>query len=247
MLCAYALRADLAEEVDLDGGVYGYHVVVLTDDRRIVDIVNRQDGDGGVIVDIVVYPLRAVGEGRDGLAAVYLLAAVVDRAALDKLDHGVGEQFGVDAEVVLGFERHARRVGYRADAELDAGAVGYLLGDDVAYRLADGVDLCRSHDGQRCVVLDKPVNAADVHLSAADGAGLEAVDLEEHTLRAVEQRLGVGIRGGEAEISVLVHRRDGEQHDVILVVLADELGNVAVVGRKNIRPAAVYRSARSAA
>ena len=79
MLRADRLGADLTEEVDLDGGVYGYHIVILTDDRRVVDVVDGQDGDGGVIVDIVVYPLRAVGEGRDGLAAVYLLAAVVKR------------------------------------------------------------------------------------------------------------------------------------------------------------------------
>lgn len=127
VLCADGFSTDLAEEIDLDGCVYGYHVIVLADDLGIVHIVNGQDLDRRVIIDIVVYPLGAVSKGGNALAAVDLLFGVVDGAALDKLDHGVGEHFGMYAEIVLGFERHTGSIGDCADAELDACTVGDLL------------------------------------------------------------------------------------------------------------------------
>ena len=114
MLRADRLGADLAEEVNLDRGVDGDHVVVLADDVRIVDVFDRQDLDGRVIVDIIINALRTEGKRRDGLAAVDLLFAIVDRAALDELDHGVGEHLGVDAEVVARAE----------DTHRDLAAVG---------------------------------------------------------------------------------------------------------------------------
>ena len=149
MLRADRLGADLTEEVDLDRRVDGDHVVVLADDVRIVDVFDRQDLDGRVIVDIIINALRTEGKRRDGLAAMDLLFAVVDRAALDELDHGVGEHLGVDAEVVLALERHAGRVRDRADAELQARAVRNALGNEAADRLAHVVKLHRRQHRQR--------------------------------------------------------------------------------------------------
>ena len=63
VLCADGFSTDLAEEIDLDGCVYGYHVIVLADDLGVVYIVNGQDLDRRVIIDIVVYPLGAVSKG----------------------------------------------------------------------------------------------------------------------------------------------------------------------------------------
>ena len=57
VLCADGFSTDLAEEIDLDGCIYGYHVIVLADDLGIVYIVNGQDLDRRVIIDIVVDPL----------------------------------------------------------------------------------------------------------------------------------------------------------------------------------------------
>ena len=57
MLRADRLGADLAEEVDLDRRVDGDHVVVLADDVRVVDVFDRQDLHGRVIVDIVINAL----------------------------------------------------------------------------------------------------------------------------------------------------------------------------------------------
>ena len=57
VLRADRLGADLAEEVDLDRRVDGDHVVVLADDVRVVDVFDRQDLHGRVIVDIVINAL----------------------------------------------------------------------------------------------------------------------------------------------------------------------------------------------
>ena len=57
MLRADRLGADLTEEVDLDRRVDGDHVVVLADNIRVVDVFDRQDLHGRVIVDIVINAL----------------------------------------------------------------------------------------------------------------------------------------------------------------------------------------------
>ena len=54
MLRADRLGADLTEEVDLDRRIDGDHVVVLADNVRVVDIVDRQDLDGRVVVDEII-------------------------------------------------------------------------------------------------------------------------------------------------------------------------------------------------
>ena len=81
MLGADGFGADLAEEVDLKSCVYRDHIVVLAYDLGVIDVVDGQDLNAGVIVDEVIYPLGAVGKGGDRLAAVDLLFGVVDGSA----------------------------------------------------------------------------------------------------------------------------------------------------------------------
>ena len=243
VLGADRFRADLTEEVDLDGRVDGDHVVVLADDVGVVDVVDGQYLHCGVIVDKIVDPLRAVSKGGDGLVAVYLLLGVIDRAALKELDHGIGEHFGMYAEVVLGLERHAGSIGDSADAELDARAVGYLLRDEVADGLADLVDDDGRQNGQLVVILDDSVDLRNVKLSAAQASRLIFVYLDEDPLCLVDHRLGIGAVEGEAEVAVAVHGRYLDAECVVLVLGADVARDIAVVGRQKIRPAAVYRLA----
>ena len=191
VLCADALGTDLPPEVDLQRCVDRDHVVVPADDVRVVDIVHRHQRDGRVVVDIIIDPLRAEGKGRDGNAAVDLLAAVVHRAAGDQLDHRVGEHLGVDAEIVLFLQRHAGRVRDRADAQLDAGAVRDQLGDIAADGAAGLVDVRRRQHGQRHIVLHDAVDLADMDLQPAHGAGLAVVDLEEDAFGFLDHRLAV--------------------------------------------------------
>ena len=96
-----------------------------------------------------------------------LLLGVVDSAALDKLDHGVGEHLGVDAKVVLCLKSHAGCIGDSTDTELDACAVGDLLGDEVADCTAGLVDDNRRQNGQLVVKLNDSIDLRNMDLSAA--------------------------------------------------------------------------------
>ena len=107
MLRSDGLCTDLPPQIHLNGSVDGDHIVVSADDVRVIHIVNGQNHDGGVIVDIVIDSLRAEGKCGYGFEGVDLFFAVVDRTAFDQLHHGIGEHLSVDAEIVLGFERHA--------------------------------------------------------------------------------------------------------------------------------------------
>ena len=120
-----------------------------------------------------------------------LLLAVVDRAALDEFDHGVGEHLGVDAEVVLALERHAGRVRNRADAELQARAIRNALGDETADRLAHLVELDRRQDRQIVVVLHDGVDLRNVDQRAAQAARLTVIDLKEDPLGLIEHGVDI--------------------------------------------------------
>ena len=176
-----------------------------------------------------------------------LLFAVVDRAALDEFDHGVGEHLGVDAEVVLGLERHTGRVRNRADAELQARAVRNALGDETADRLAHLVELNRRQDRQVMVVLYDGVDLRNVDQRAAQAAGLTVVDLEEDPLGLVEH--GVNIRAVErqAEVAVAIHRCDLDAYGVIVVLRADAGREVAVIRRNDVGIAGIDGLARRTA
>ena len=247
MLRADRLGTDLTEEVDLDRRVDGDHVVVLADDIRVVDIVDRQDLDGRVVVDEIIDTLRAEGKRRDGLAAVDLLFAVVDRAALDQLDHGVGEHLGVDAEVVLALERHAGRIRDRADAELQARAVRDKVGDEAADRLAHVVKLHRRQHRQVVVILHERVDLRDVDQRAAQRAGLAIVDLEINALGLIEHGVDIRAVEREAEVAVAVHGRDLDAHGVIVILGADAGREITVVRGNDVGIAGVDRLARRAA
>ena len=247
MLRADRLGADLTEEVDLDRRIDGDHVVVLADDVRVVDIVDRQDLDGRVVVDEIIDTLRAEGKRRDGLAAVDLLFAVVDRAALDQLDHGVGKHLGVDAEIVLALERHAGRIRDRADAELQARAVRDKVGDEAADRLAHIVELHRRQHRQVVVILHERVDLRDMDQRAAQRTGLTVVDLEVNTLGLFEHGIDVRAVEREAEVAVAVHRRDLDAHGVVVILGADAGREIAVVRRNDVGIAGVDRLARCAA
>ena len=247
MLGAHALGADLAPKVHLQGGVDGDHIVVLADDLRVVHIVHRQQLNGRVVIDIVIDPLGAVGKGGDALAPVDLLFAVVDGAAFDQLHHGVGKHLGMDAQVVLGFEGHAGGVGDGADAQLDAGPVRNLLGDQVADGDADLIQGHRGQHGQGEAVFHNGVHLADMDLGAADGPGLFVIDLHIDAFGLVDHGLGIGGVVPQAEIAMLVHGGHGHAEGVIAVAAADMAGNIPVIGGDKVRPAAVDRLSGPAA
>ena len=99
------------------------------DDARVVDVADRPQLEGRVVVEEAVQPVGAEGEGADGLGPVEVLADAVDDAGLDEVDDAVGQQLGVDAEVAMVGEGGEDGVRGGADADLDRGAVGDAFGD----------------------------------------------------------------------------------------------------------------------
>ena len=113
---------------------------------------------------------------------MYLLFAVIDCAAVYQFHHGIGEHLGVYAQIVLAFQGQAGGVGYGAYAQLDAGSVRYLLGDEIAYGDAGLIQHGRGQHRQLEAVFHYSVHPADVYLCAAHGSGLLVVHLQEYAL-----------------------------------------------------------------
>jgi len=96
---------------------------VLGDDQRVVGVVDRPELDGGIGVDELVGVLRSDAEGGDGLALADALARVVDDTLADQVDQTVGQELGVNAEVLLPAEGGHDRVRQAPVADLDRVAV----------------------------------------------------------------------------------------------------------------------------
>lgn len=90
-------RADLAKEIDFDGGVDGNEVGMLGDDGRIVDVVDGQHEEHRVVIDEIIDPLGAEGQGRYGFAPVEGFLHIRHGATFDKLYHAVRKELRVDA------------------------------------------------------------------------------------------------------------------------------------------------------
>jgi hypothetical protein len=131
--------AHLTGQVDLDGGVDGAHLRVARDHGGVVHVGDVELQHVGVVVDEVEQPARAGDEAADDATAVDLLLRVVDGARQDQVERAVGPHLGVDAQVTVAMQRAAHRVGDRADAHLQGGAVVDEAGDVAS----DGVLLGR--------------------------------------------------------------------------------------------------------
>ena len=144
-----------------------------------------------------------------------LLAPVRDDARLDEIDHAVGEHLGVDAEIVLVEQAPQHRVGDRADAHLQRGAVGHERGDV----LADGVLDRRRRRRARVSCSGRSVWTNAV--TPIDGTsvlpcvrGIRSL-ISAITMRAVCGRGQRGVdRGAERAVAVAVGRGQLQQRDV---------------------------------
>ena len=136
---AGGLRGRLALQVDLRRVVDRHDLVVLHDVVRQVGVVDRAAQDVRVAVDHVVEAARAEREGEDDLAGVERLARAGDEAGVEQVDQAVDQHLGVDAEVPDAAFRQqgADRVRHAADADLQAGAVLDLGGDEARDRAVD--------------------------------------------------------------------------------------------------------------
>ena len=105
----HGLGGALPEEVDRNGGIDRHEVRLLGDHPRVVDVANRPQLERRVLVEELVELACPQGEGANSFGAVQLFGDASDHAAFDEIHHTVGDQLGVDAEVlVIGEPAHDR-------------------------------------------------------------------------------------------------------------------------------------------
>src|SRR4030095_16082102 len=133
-----AVRTDLAGEVDGERLRDRYHAAVGGDDRRVADVLDREEGEARVAIDEVVEPAASHGHARHHLPGVQALARPGHHPALDEIDDRLGDDGGVDAQVAALPEEAQHLVRHAPETDLQRGAVlddpGHVAGDALGYR-----------------------------------------------------------------------------------------------------------------
>ena len=121
----------------------------------------------------------------------------------------------MDAEIVASSQVAADEIGERADAHLQAGAVGYHVSDCPADDLVLARAGAHRQFEQRHVVFDDRINLAHVDRGAgALNPGHSGVDLDDQASGGARDGTGVVVAETEAEIAVPVHWCDGHEERV---------------------------------
>ena len=214
-----ALGAHLTEQVHGDAVVDGHHVVVARDDLRRIDELQRHKGNAGVFVHVFVGALRAEGHTGDPHILQIGLLFVGELARLRQVHIGVGAKLRMHAEILqigLG-DQLAQGVGHGTDPQLQRGAAG----NDAQDALRDLL-LFRGHFrfGKHRKLTVLPFHD-HVHIRNADALAVAAahlrqflVDLHDHHVGLVQDRLRDARTAGQIKKSVLVHGRGADHGDV---------------------------------
>ena len=87
------------------------------------------NSNSAIVVDEFVEPARADAEARDDLAGMQRLVTPGDHALLDEIEHGIGDDVRVNAEVAAMSQMPQRLVGDAPEIDVQRGAVLDDLGD----------------------------------------------------------------------------------------------------------------------
>src|SRR5208337_1419625 len=115
------VRANLAGQVDLQGRVNRYHVVVAGNECGIVGIRRWMKLENRIVVDEVEQLFRPQSETEYDLARFEVLARARDHPRFDERNYTIRHQFAVDPQIFAIAEEGKHRVGYSADAGLQDG------------------------------------------------------------------------------------------------------------------------------
>ena len=236
----HALGAHLPEEVHLQGSVHRDEAGVLSDDRRVVDLVHWQHQEGRVVVDVVINPLRAKGQRGHALAPVDGLALVGGCPTGEQLHHTVGEELRVDAQLPLLPQGQPHCLRHRPDAQLEGGPVGHLGGDELPNGPAHRVDLHRRGDRQGRLVLTQGGDLTEMDHGGGGNPGQPGVDLQVDMSGLLNERRTHRARQPQTEIAVPVHGGGSSQEGVHLHMVPEELGHIPVVAGHQVPPALVH-------
>jgi hypothetical protein len=91
----------LACQIDLQGTVDGSHSLVPGDHQRVIGIIDGPELNAGVVMDGIIGLRFPHAEGGDALPAVDVLLAVIDNPGLHQCHDAVGQQLGMNAQVLF--------------------------------------------------------------------------------------------------------------------------------------------------
>ena len=208
------VRADLAGEVNLDGGVDGNQVVVARHHGGIVGVLGGVRLEERVVVYVLVEPLRAEDKRENRLPLVQGLLPSGDDPLFDRLHHAVAHHLGVDAEVALPLELGENRVRDAADTELEGGPIRYQLGDVVRDSLLHLGARLAAQLGKVDRRLHDPRQLGRVDERVAENTRHSIVDLGDDDTGAVGRRLGGQGLDAEAHEAVFVGPRHLDHGDI---------------------------------
>ena len=97
---ACALGGYLAEDVDGEAFVDGNHIVDATDNRRVVDKLQRAESKPRILVQPVIELPGAEGKACHTLSGQHLLVPVGELPCLVQGDIGIGAELGVHPQIL---------------------------------------------------------------------------------------------------------------------------------------------------
>jgi len=179
---------------------------VLRDDKWVIHVVLRMKLEEGVVIHVIVEPLRAERKTRHALALVNRLGCVGQHAGLDQLDDAIREQLCVHAQVpfILQVEQHC--VGNLADAHLHRRAIGDQVRDMHGNLLLQLARRPHRHLDNRIADRHDMGQPADMDEAVAQRAGHLVVDLRDDDVRRLRRGLGQPDLHTVSAIAVLVRR-----------------------------------------
>ena len=141
---ADGIGADLAGNIDLQGGIDGHHFVICGNDVGVVGVATGMKLEHRVVVDKIEELLGAQNKTQNNFPAMDRLHAAVDDSRFDQRDGAIAEHLCVDAKILVIRQFQQHRIGNRADPQLQSGAFFHQAGDILADRMVNFCDRARA-------------------------------------------------------------------------------------------------------
>ena len=178
-----------------------------------------------------VEPARADAEARDDLAGMQRLLTPGDHALLDEIEHGIGDDVRVNAEIAAIVQMPQRLVGNAPEIDMQCRAVLDDLGDIAGNALGNRIGgLMRVFD-ERSLDADKAIDPVDVQERVAERPRHERIDLGDNRLGVAQHAHGDIDRDAEADEAVRVGRR--HLHEGNISLDAPVLGQMRDLGERD--------------
>jgi hypothetical protein len=215
-LAVELVGADLSGEIDDQSLGQRGHAIVLRHHFRIGHVFDRHELEQRIVMDEFVEPARANAEARDDLARMQRLVTSSDHALLDEIEHGIGDDVRVNAEVLAVMQVLQRLVGNAPKIDVQRRAVVYDLRDIAGDALANRIGgLVRVFD-QRSLGEDNAIDPVDVKEGVAERPRHERIHLGDNGLGVAQHAHRDIDRDAEADEAIGVWRRHLHEGDICL-------------------------------